>query len=58
MKVKATKEFNDYRCNVLGLDKKDFRALQAGKVVEVKSELVKKYPQIFKVDKGVKDGDK
>lgn len=53
MKVKATDEFKHYRNAVLGLDIKDFRALQAGKVVDVKSELIKKYPQIFKE---VKDG--
>ena len=45
--VKASKEFKDYRCQVLGLQKKDFRDLQAGKAVKVDDKILKKYPQCF-----------
>ena len=56
--VKATKEFKNYRCIVLGLDKKDFRALQAGKAVKVDKEIINKFPGLFKEEKkAVKNGD-
>ena len=54
MKVKATKEFMNYRNASLKLPKKDFRALQAGKIVDVKKEDVAKYPHIYEVLDGYK----
>ena len=58
MKVTASENFKHYRNAVLGLDKKDFRALQAGKVVDVKADIVKKYNTAFikNLKEGVKDG--
>lgn len=53
--VKATPEFATYRNQVLGLPKKDFRALQDGKPKEIKKELYEKYPMIFQE---VKNGNK
>ena len=53
-KVKATEEFLNYRNAVLGLPKKDFRALKAGKIVSIPVSLYKKNPGLYK---GVKDGD-
>ena len=58
---KATELFKHYRNAVLGLDKKDFRALQAGKAVNVDKELIDKYPYLFEEvskTKEVKNGDK
>ena len=56
--VKATKLFKDYRCVVLGLEKKDYRALQAGKAVKVDKEIINKFPKLFKEEKkAVKNGD-
>jgi hypothetical protein len=62
MKVKASKDFQYYRLAVFGKDmkKEDYRALQAGKEVEVFESLYKKYPNIFikTSTKGVKsNGD-
>ena len=54
MKVTASKTFNTYRNAVLGLDKKDFRDLQAGKIVDVKPETVKKFNTAFIEVKGAK----
>ncbi len=62
MKVTASPSFNTYRMIVLGLDRKEFRELQKGKVVEVKKELIDKNPAAYielanaKEVKGVKDG--
>jgi len=55
--VKATKLFKTYRCAVLGLDKKDYRALQAGKAVKVDKKIIDKYPQCFAKVKVVKNGN-
>lgn len=52
MKVKAKKGFADYRLLALHpLTKKDFRALQAGKEVDIPEGLYKKYEKIFEVEK-------
>lgn len=58
LRVKATKEFKFYRNQVLGLSKKDFRALQAGQSVEIEEKLINKYPELFIKDekKVVKNG--
>jgi len=45
--VKASALFKDYRNQVLGLPKKDYRDLQAGKLVKVDEKILKKYPQCF-----------
>jgi len=55
---KATELFKDYRNAVLKLDKKDFRALQDGKAVDIKKEIVDKYPYLFEKVKEVKHGNK
>jgi hypothetical protein len=47
MKVKASNNFNTYRCKSLELDIKDFRALQSGQVVDVEKELIDKNPAAF-----------
>jgi hypothetical protein len=64
MKVKASRDFQYYRLAVFGseMKKEDYRGLQAGKEVEVSESLIKKYPNIFEVDKPpkkkeVKDGN-
>jgi hypothetical protein len=66
MKVKASRDFQFYRLAVFGgeseMKKEDYRGLQAGKEVEVSESLIKKYPNIFEVDKPpkkkeVKDGN-
>ena len=54
--MKATEEFKKYRCAVLGISKKDFRDLQAGKDVDVDPKIVKKYPLAF--TKGEKNVNK
>lgn len=56
MKVTASQVFNTYRNAVLGLDKKDFRNLQKGKVIDVKKELVDRNPDAFIETKEIKDG--
>ena len=64
-KVKASRDFQYYRLAVFKgeMKKEDYRALQAGKEVDVSDNLLKKYPNIFEVDKPpkvkkeVKDGD-
>ena len=63
MKVKAKEDFKYYRCNVLGLEKKDFRALQAGKIVDIDKELYNKYSYLYEIQKEAqkevkKNGDK
>ena len=64
MKVKASRDFQFYRLMVFGgeMKKGDYRDLQAGKEVDVSESLIKKYPNIFEVDKPpkkkeVKNGD-
>ncbi len=65
MKVKASRDFQFYRLAVFGGDLKldDYRALQAGKEIDVSESLIKKYPNIFEVNKEppkkkeVKDGN-
>ncbi len=54
MKVTASKTFNTFRNMALGLDIKDYRDLQAGKVVDVKPEIVKKCKDAYKEVKGAK----
>ena len=51
MKVKATEQFKHYRNASLGLDKKDFRKLQAGKEVDIPKSKYDEYPHIYKVFK-------
>jgi hypothetical protein len=61
LKVRANDSFKWYRNVVLKLDKKDFRALQAGKIVDLAKEQVDKYPHIYEVvptARELKDGDK
>ena len=58
MKVKASELFKDYRCLVLGLDVKDFRALQDGKEVEITQEQYKKCKAAYTTKEVKKDGDK
>lgn len=47
MLVKANNNFKDLRNLVLGLEKKDFRALQAGKEVEITKSLYDKFKKYF-----------
>jgi len=56
MKVTASPSFNQYRMIVLGLEKKEFRDLQKGKVIDVKKDLVDKNPDAYIEVKGAKDG--
>ena len=59
MKVHANDSFKWYRNISLKLDKKDFRALQAGKTVDITKEQYESYPHIYTVVKeAVKYGDK
>jgi len=51
-KIKVKGDISKYRNKVLGLSIKDFRALQAGGIVEVDEEKAK-----LKVLQEVKDGD-
>lgn len=53
MKVKASRDFQFYRLMVFGgeMKKEDYRALQAGKEVDVSESLFKKYPNIFEIVK-------
>ena len=51
MKVQAKKEFNQYRNASLKLDKKDYRKLQAGKIVDIPKNKVEEYPHIYEVVK-------
>jgi len=55
MKVKAEEDFKYYRNMVLKLDKKDFRALKAGKIVDINKSKIDDYPYLYKE---VKDGNK
>ena len=57
MKVRANQNFKWYRNISLKLEKKDFRALQAGKVVDIKKEDYEKYAHVYDVIE-VKHGDK
>lgn len=45
--MKVTWANKQYRNKVLGLDKKDFRDLQKGKVVDVKKDIVASFPDAF-----------
>ena len=54
MKVKANDLFKQYRNASLKLDKKDYRKLQAGKIVDVPKNKIEDYPHIYEV---VKNGD-
>ena len=47
IKVKANESFQEYRNKVLGLPKKDFRALQRGDIVPVSREFFRKYNHII-----------
>ena len=49
MKVKATKLFNQYRNASLKLEKKSFRALQAGKIVDIPKHKVEERPYLYEV---------
>ena len=53
IKVIADMGFEKYRCFALGLDKKEFRALQQGKEAEIPILIYEKY----KCFREVKDGD-
>jgi glutathione peroxidase-family protein len=60
IKVKAGGRFNFYRNKVLGLPVKDFRALQAGREIEVLQSIVDNHPKAFEVIKKMevkKNGD-
>ena len=57
MKVKQSKDFQFYRFAVFSgeMTKKDYRDLQAGKEVDIKESLYKKYKNCFIASKkGVK----
>ncbi len=56
MKVKASPNFNKYRCIVLGLEKKEFRELGKGDIVDIAKAKVDAHPEAFIEAKGVKDG--
>ena len=60
MKVTAGKNFKQYRNAVLGLDKKDFRALQSGKVIDITKgqfeDCPDAYIEIKNLKEEVKDG--
>ena len=47
IKVKATQVFKMFRNTTLGLPKKKYRDLQAGKVVNIPREIYKKYILLF-----------
>lgn len=57
MKVKATKEFKTFRNASLKLPRADFRKLQTGKVVEIAKNKYDEHPNIYELEKGVKDGN-
>lgn len=54
IKVKAKKEFCQYRNKVLGLKKKEFRYLQTGRAAEISRLFFKKYSYLFEE---IKNGD-
>ena len=54
--VKATADLFRYRNQVLGLPKKQFRDLQAGKTVKIDDEDFNKYPRCYVEIKEKKDG--
>ena len=56
MKVTANENFKHYRNAVLGLDLKDFRALQKGKIVDIPQKVLDKCPAAFIETKELKDG--
>ena len=56
MKVKAKEEFKHYRNASLKLDKKDFRKLQEGKIVDIPKSKYDEYPHLYELIKEVKDG--
>ena len=58
MKVKKGEQLIYYRAKILGIKSKDKHALLAGKEVEVKEDIVKKYPSAFSKVKEVKHGNK
>ena len=49
MKVKAKEKFNTYRNVTLKLPKKDFRSLQAGKIVDIPKNKIDEYPHLYEV---------
>ena len=55
MKVTAGENFNQYRNIVLGLDKKDYRALQSGKIVEITKAQLDKCPNAYIEVKNLKE---
>lgn len=55
MKVKAGDKLHQYRLIVLGIEKKDFRELQKGGIVDIKPEIVSKFPEAFTEVKEKKD---
>lgn len=55
IRVKADMGFEKYRCFALGLDRKDFRALQQGKEAEIPVSVYEKHKKVFRE---VKDGSK
>ena len=61
MKVKAKEKFLTYRNASLKLPKKDYRDLQAGKIVDVAKNKIDDYPDIYEVvekqPEVKKDGD-
>jgi hypothetical protein len=56
MKVKQSRDFQFYRFAVFSgeMTKKDYRDLQAGKEVDIKESLYKKYKNCFEVSKASK----
>ena len=58
MKVKKGEQLIYYKAKVLGLKSKDKIALLDGKEVEVKDDIIKKYPSAFSKVKEVKHGNK
>ena len=56
LKVKANKLFKFYRNASLKLDKKDYRKLQDGKVVDIPKSKYDEYPQIYDEQLEVKNG--
>ena len=55
---KAKEDFKYYRNAVLKLPIKDFRDLQAGKVVDISKEKYEEYPHIYELNKEVNNGNK
>ncbi|KPK95791.1 hypothetical protein AMJ80_03515 [bacterium SM23_31] len=48
-KVKAKEDFKYYRNASLKLDKKDFRKLQEGKIVDIPKNKIDEYPHIYEI---------